>query len=62
VTLQVTNQIDWPDYAVQSSTNLSNWSTVFITNSPPMTFRWTDTNTASAPAQFYRVKIGPPLP
>ena len=51
-----------PDYAVQSSTNLTNWNTVFITNSPPMPFTWTDTNTSVAPAQFYRIKIGPPLP
>jgi hypothetical protein len=51
-----------PDYAVQSSTNLISWNTVFITNSPPMPFIWTDTNTGATPAQFYRIKIGPPLP
>ena len=51
-----------PDYAVQSSTNLTGWNTFFITNSPPMPFTWTDTNTSMAPVQFYRIKIGPPLP
>ena len=51
-----------PDYAVQTSTNLVDWSTVFITNSPPMPFIWVDTNSAVLPVQFYRVKIGPPLP
>jgi hypothetical protein len=51
-----------PDYAVQVSSNLFNWSTLFITNQPAMPFSWTDTNAATAPAQFYRIKVGPPLP
>jgi hypothetical protein len=51
-----------PDYAVQVSSNLFNWSTLFITNSPPMPFTWTDTNAATLPVQFYRIKVGPPLP
>ena len=51
-----------PDYAVQVSSNLVDWSTRFITNSPPMPFQWTDTNAATLPAQFYRIKVGPPLP
>ena len=63
LTLQVTNSIVGPDYAVLESSNLNNWSTLFITNSPPTNFfQWTDTNAASSPAQFYRIKIGPPLP
>ena len=51
-----------PDYAVQVSSNLFAWSTLFITNSPAMPFSWTDTNPATLPAQFYRIKVGPPLP
>jgi hypothetical protein len=51
-----------PDYAVQGSTNLADWITLFVTNSPAMPFLWTDTNTATLPAQFYRIKAGPPLP
>jgi alpha-L-arabinofuranosidase len=51
-----------PDYAVQVSTDLVSWTTVFITNSPPMPFQWMDTNTMASPAQFYRIKAGPPLP
>jgi hypothetical protein len=51
-----------PDYAVQGSTNLTHWNTLFITNSPAMPFTWTDTNFATVPAQFYRIKVGPPLP
>jgi beta-galactosidase len=63
LTLQVTNSILGPDYSVQASSNLVNWSTLFITNSPPTTsFQWTDTNAATLPVQFYRIKTGPPLP
>ena len=51
-----------PDYAVQISSNLFDWNTLFITNSPAMPFSWTDTNAATLPAQFYRIKVGPPLP
>jgi hypothetical protein len=51
-----------PDYAVQVSTNLTDWNNLFITNSPPMPFIWSDTNAAAQPVQFYRIKTGPPLP
>ena len=49
-----------PDYAIETSTNLTQWSDVFITNSPVLPFNWTDTN-SFAPRRFYRVKLGPPL-
>jgi regulation of enolase protein 1 (concanavalin A-like superfamily) len=62
-TLRVTNSIVGPDYAVQVSSNLASWHTLFITNSPPTNFfQWTDTNAAAVPEQFYRIKVGPPLP
>jgi hypothetical protein len=61
VSLQVSGQAG-PDYAVQISANLSNWSPVFITNSPAMPFAWADTNGATFSARFYRIKTGPPLP
>ncbi len=51
-----------PDYAVQLSTNLINWQTVFTTNSPAMPFSWTDPNSGTYPAGFYRVVVGPPFP
>ena len=51
-----------PDYAVQVSTNLIDWNNLFVTNSPPMPFVWSDTNAGAQPMQFYRVKTGPPLP
>jgi len=50
-----------PDYAIETSTNLTQWSNVFITNSPALPFIWMDTN-STAPQRFYRVKLGPPLP
>jgi hypothetical protein len=62
ITLQVTNSQVGPDYSVQESSNLFNWNTLFITNSPAIPFSWVDTNPATLPAQFYRIKVGPPLP
>jgi hypothetical protein len=50
-----------PDYAIETSTNLTQWSNVFITNSPALPFNWTTTSTNS-PQRFYRIKLGPPLP
>jgi hypothetical protein len=51
-----------PDYSVEVSTNLVDWTTLFTTNSPPMPFQWMDENPAVLPLQFYRIKVGPPLP
>jgi hypothetical protein len=50
-----------PDYAMETSTNLTQWSNAFITNSPVLPFNWMDAATNS-PLRFYRVKLGPPLP
>jgi len=60
--LTVTGQTG-PDYAVQVSTDLLSgvWVTLFTTNSPSMPFSFVDTN-GTAPAQFYRIIVGPPLP
>jgi hypothetical protein len=51
-----------PDYAVQTSSNLTSWNILFITNSPAMPFSWSDSNAGTHPVQFYRIKTGPPLP
>ena len=51
-----------PDYAVQASTNLVDWQTVFTTNSPAMPFDWADPDTGTFPVRFYRIVVGPPLP
>jgi hypothetical protein len=50
-----------PDYAIETSTNFTQWSNVFITNSPTLPFSWIDAMTNS-PQRFYRIKLGPPLP
>jgi hypothetical protein len=50
-----------PDYAIETSTNLTQWTNVFITNSPALPFNWTDA-AINSPLRFYRVKLGPPLP
>jgi Putative Ig domain len=47
-----------PDYTLWTSTNLMDWQTLFITNSPPIPFTVTDTNSAD-PARFYKFQIGP---
>ena len=60
-TLQLNGQVG-PDYEVQVSTNLFDWSNLFIANSPSMPWTWTDTNEGLLPARFYRIKIGPPFP
>ncbi len=48
-----------PDYIVQASTNLINWSSLFTTNSPVTPFQFTDTNAAAYPIQYYRILLGP---
>lgn len=60
LTFKVSGQ-SGPDYAIETSTNLTQWSSVFLTNSPALPFNWTDAATNS-PLRFYRVKLGPPLP
>ncbi len=61
LSLQISGE-EGPDYGIETSTNLVDWSTLLTTNSPAMPFLWTDTNTAILPAEFYRIKVGPPLP
>lgn len=48
-----------PDYLIQTSTNLSAWSTVLNTNPVTMPFLWADSNPANDSARFYRVLLGP---
>jgi hypothetical protein len=49
-----------PDYQIQASTNLVNWSAVLTTNSPVMPFVWTNSN-MSLPWNFFRIQVGPPF-
>jgi hypothetical protein len=59
---QASFQVSGPggfNYAIQVSTNLLNWSTVFTTNSPTLPFTWMDPNGINAPQRYYRVQLGP---
>lgn len=49
-----------PDYQMQSSSNLSNWSVVFATNAPALPFVWTNSIT-NQPMNFFRILVGPPF-
>lgn len=60
LTLQV-NGASGPDYQVQASTNLVNWTPVFTTNSPVMPFTWPASAT-NDPLNFFRILVGPPFP
>jgi hypothetical protein len=55
------NGMAGPDYAIQVSSNLIAWQTIFSTNSPALPMTWLDTN-SPAPILFYRATLGPPLP
>lgn len=48
-----------PDYAVQVSTNLVQWSVLFATNAPALPILWTDTGASNYQRRFYRVLPGP---
>lgn len=58
--LQVNGQ-PGPDYRIEASTSLTDWTPVHTANSPAMPFNWTHSDTGGAPRRFYRVKVGPPL-
>ena len=47
-----------PDYTVWASSNLTDWQTLLVTNSPAVPIIFVDTN-LNAPARFYRLQIGP---
>jgi hyaluronate lyase len=48
-----------PDYTVQASTNLVDWTNVFTTNQPTLPLSWTDTNAIGFASRFYRVRLTP---
>jgi hypothetical protein len=58
--IQVSGQ-SGPDYGIQASTNLTQWTTVFTTNSPTMPFIWQNLAATNA-EDYYRIVVGPPLP
>jgi hypothetical protein len=48
-----------PDYTIQASTNLLNWSALFTTNSPALPFNWSDPATADFNQRYFRILLGP---
>jgi hypothetical protein len=48
-----------PDYLIQASTNLVDWSAVTNLASPVLPFPWTDPNAANFNQRFYRIQLGP---
>ncbi len=54
----IVNGPQGPDYTLLTSTNLVSWQASFVTNSPPVPFTLTSTNSAD-PTRFYRFQIGP---
>jgi hypothetical protein len=48
-----------PDYTLLSSTDLVNWQTDYTLSSPTPPVMLVDSNYPAAPAQFYRVQVGP---
>ena len=48
-----------PDYVIQASTNLANWSSLFTTNSPALPFNWSDPAAGSFEQRYFRVLLGP---
>jgi hypothetical protein len=56
--LQVNGQAG-PDYTIETSTDLKQWTSVFTAISPAVPFVWTDPDTGDSPQRFYRIKFGP---
>ena len=48
-----------PDYEVQVSTNLHDWSTLLSTNGPAGLFTFAVSNVVALPQSFYRIELGP---
>jgi hypothetical protein len=51
-----------PDYLIQASTNLINWTTLYATSSPALPFVWVDSQRTLFPRRFYRALLGPASP
>lgn len=59
LSITVSNGTIGPDYWVQVSTNLLDWQTLLVSNSPPQPFTFTDPGPLSLDARFYRVLLFP---
>ncbi len=48
-----------PEYIVQASTNLTDWTGIFTNHSPTPPFVWSDSNASNFDRRFYRIQLGP---
>ncbi len=48
-----------PDYIVQASTNLTDWTSLFTNHSVVPPFVWTDSSASTFGQRFYRIQLGP---
>ncbi len=48
-----------PDYIVQVSTNLMEWTGIFTNHSPTPPFVWSDAEASNFSQRFYRIQLGP---
>ena len=48
-----------PDYTIQTSTNLLDWTTLLATNQPALPFQFIDPDPANSLVRFYRALLGP---
>jgi pectate lyase len=47
------------DYIIQTSTNLTNWTSVFTNPMPTLPFTWNDAGAGNFSRRFYRIQLGP---
>jgi hypothetical protein len=48
-----------PDYIIQTSSNLTDWESLYTNNPVAMPFQWTDSSASNSTARFYRILLGP---
>ncbi len=48
-----------PDYTIQGSTNLQNWTSLWTTNPATLPFLFTDPGSTNYRQRFYRIQLGP---
>jgi hypothetical protein len=47
------------DYIIQTSTNLTVWTSIFTNPMPTLPFVWSDSDASNYSQQFYRIQLGP---
>jgi hypothetical protein len=48
-----------PDFTMQGSSNLLNWTSLYTTSSPALPLIWSDTNAYNYTNRYYRALLGP---